>query len=98
MRIQCRRAVALDDAAPDEIDQVRMDRASCGAAQPRLQSGIQPFDDFLDPPDTAPQAVENAGLAFAPMGDEGADEILRFGDRWSVGGPIDRIRAAEQFV
>src|SRR5580700_7683912 len=98
MRVQSRRPVALDDAAADEIDQMRMDGTSGGAAQPGLQASIQLFDDRLDPPDTGPQAVENAGRTFAPMGDEGADVILRLGDGRSVRRPIDHIRAAEQLV
>ena len=51
MRVQSRRAVALDNAAADKIDQMRMDRASGGAEQPRLEAGIQPFDDSFDPID-----------------------------------------------
>ena len=92
MRIEGRRPVALDDAAPDEIDQMRKDRASGGAAQPRLQPDIEPLDDRIDPPDAGAQAVEDAGFALAPMGDEGADVILRLGDRRSVRRPIDRVR------
>jgi hypothetical protein len=34
MRVQSRRAIALDDAAPDEIDQMRMDGTSGGAVSP----------------------------------------------------------------
>src|SRR6202011_728319 len=98
MRAQRRRPVALDNAARYEIDQMCVDRTSGGAAQPRLQAGIEPFDDSLDPTDTGPQAVENAGLTFAPMGDEGADELLRLGDGRSVGRPIDRVRTAEKLV
>src|ERR1700741_766479 len=98
MRVEGRRPVALGDAAAGEIDQMRMDGTSGGAAQPRLQAGIEPFDDRLDPPDTGPQAVENSGFALATMGDEGADVILRLGYGRSVGRPIDHIRTTEQFV
>src|SRR5208283_591760 len=92
------RPVAGGDAAPDEIDQVGVDRPPGGAAQPRLESDIELAHDRIDLLDAVAQAVEDAGFALAAMSDEGADEPLRLGNRRSMGRPIDRAGAGEQFI
>src|SRR5207245_8584643 len=88
--VEGRRPVTFDDAAADEIDQMRMDRAPRGAAQPRLQADIEPFDDRVDLSHASGEAIENAGLALSAMGDEGADVGFGLGDRRAVGRPVDR--------
>jgi hypothetical protein len=60
---------------------VRLHRAPGGAAQPGLQPNVQSSEYRVDLPDTGPQAVKNTGLALAPVRDEGADVILRLGNR-----------------
>ena len=71
MSLNCRRSIALDETAADEIDQVRLHRAPGGAAQPGLQPDVQSSEYRVDLPDTGPQAVKNTGLALAPVRDEG---------------------------
>src|SRR5260370_27878887 len=71
--LDARRPVADDDAAPDEIDQMGVHRATGGALQSWLKPDIELVDDCVDPLDAAAQAVEDAGFTLAPMGDEGAD-------------------------
>ncbi len=68
-----RRPVALDNAAPDEIQQMGMDRSAGGAVQPRPKTDIKPVDDRLDPLRPGGEAIEDAGLALAAMGDKGVD-------------------------
>src|SRR6202023_3554 len=63
------RPVALDDATPDEIDQMRMDRTPCGASKTGLETDIEFLDDRVDPSNAGVQAVEDAGFTLAPMGD-----------------------------
>src|SRR5271167_620013 len=50
-RFDRRRPLAFDDAPPGEIDQMRMYRSPCGAAQPRLKPDIEPVHDRVDMPD-----------------------------------------------
>jgi hypothetical protein len=52
---------------------MRVHRPSGRAMQPRLKPHIEPIDDRIDMSDTGGEAVENAGLAFPAMSDEGAD-------------------------
>ena len=92
------RPVALDDATPDEIDQMRVDRTPRGASKTGLETDIEPFDDCVDPACPGAQAVENAGFTLAPMGDEGADVLLGLGDRRAMCRPVDCVSAVEQFV
>lgn len=88
----------LDDSAPDEIDEMCVNRAPGSAPQPRLKTDVEPFDDSVDPLDAGAQAIEYAGFTFAPMGDKGADVLLRLGNRGSVGRPVDHVTTAKQFV
>src|SRR6516164_1145554 len=96
--VERRPPVARDNAAADQIDQMRVHRPSGREAQPRLKPHIEPPDDRIDMSDAGGEAVEDAGLALAAMSDEGADVGLRLGDRRSVRRPIDRVAAAQQFV
>src|SRR6516165_790776 len=92
------RPVARDDAAADQIDQMRVHRPSGRAVQPRLKPHIEPLDDRIDMSGAGGEAVEDAGLALTAMSNEGADVGLRLGDRRSVGRPIDSGAAAQQFI
>ena len=58
-----------------------MDRASGGTPQSRLQTGIEPLHERVDPPRSSPQALENSGFALSDSG------ILFSGDHvmgWST--------------
>src|SRR5437870_7747044 len=96
--IDGRRSLALGNTAPDEINQMRVDRSPGGAAQPRLETDIESFDDCIDPLDAVAQAVENAGFTLAPVGDKGPDMPLRHGDGRAVRRPINRVAAADQLL
>src|SRR5215472_17429142 len=97
-RGESRWPVADDDAAADKVDQVRVHRPASRPLQPRLKPDIEPLDDRVDVPDTGAQTIEDAGLALAAMRNESADMGLRLGDCRSVGRPVDRVAAAEQFI
>ena len=77
---------------------MRLDRTPGSPPQPRLKPDIEPLDDCVDMPAAGGQTVKDAGLALVPVGNEGTDMSLRFGDCRPVGRPINRLRAAQQFV
>src|SRR5437763_11123016 len=84
MCLDGRRAVGNDDVSADQIDQMRQHRSRRGAAQRWVEPDIEPLNDRVRGFDPRFEAIDDAGLALAAVGDESADMPRRPRDRRTV--------------